>query len=278
MPLIKPCLVMVKRWDESLGFQIYSSAQHSALRHAASILTLSGDEGVWMALPILLGMGHFLTHLGHPSTFGFCVELLGDILMCCVIEMGLKFCFGRDRPSYAKQGTFYILPGEWWSFPSGHAMRAAFVTERLLADSSLFATLFGPYLANSFVAACILRLWAGFVAWSRVAKGRHSPIDVIVGLGVGSIVARIPLRIGVHAWCIAKLFAGSTTSAEAAVMVARPDLRLEGLFVHLAFQILWWAMQPFGLGLEITGMQVLGIAASISIVTGLLGALHIFPP
>merc|ERR1711879_1012946 len=104
---------------------------------------------------------------------------LGDILMVCVVEMLLKFCVQRERPPYAKQGTFYILPGEWWSFPSGHTLRATYLARRA---SELFSTSGSALASFPHVLPSLLASWAVLVGWSRVAKGKHSPLDVTAGL------------------------------------------------------------------------------------------------
>jgi len=267
-------LALVVECDHALGLRIYSfTSQVPLLRHLSTGMALSGDEAVWMTAPILLALCHTLTGQGPDTTVGFCVELLGDVLMCCVIEMGLKFCFRRERPPYAMQSTYCILPGEWWSFPSGHTLRAAYLARRVVLSPSLFSTLFGPSFATSPVGPMLLGLWAVLVGWSRTAKGRHFPCDVAAGLIFGFLVAEFPLRIGLQAWCVAKLFAGSVTCSELAVMTVRPELRLEGFSVHVAFQSIWFMMQPFGLSLNITAWMVLTMALSNALVSSMFAVL-----
>merc|ERR1712232_1543210 len=97
-------------WDHAIGRKVYLLGQSPMQKHIATVFALSGDEATWLVLPVLAALGHVVTGRGPTATLGFCVELLGDILMVCVVEMLLKFCAQRERPPYAKQGTFYILP------------------------------------------------------------------------------------------------------------------------------------------------------------------------
>merc|ERR1712032_567632 len=93
------------------------------------------------------------------------------------------------------------------------------------------------------------------------------------GLVCGLLIAELPVRIGLRSWCAAKLCAGSVTCSELAVMIVRPELRLEGFWVHVVFQLIWFAMQPFGLGLRITVPMVLALALSNALVSSILGVL-----
>mmetsp|Transcript_61213 Transcript_61213/g.171207 ORF Transcript_61213/g.171207 Transcript_61213/m.171207 type:complete len:386 (-) Transcript_61213:101-1258(-) len=266
------------RWDRLVGHRMYTTARESAVRHLAVVISLSGDEAIWMALPLFIALGSAVVGSKRDLAVGFSVELLGDVLMCSVVEMLLKFCVQRSRPDYAKQSSFYILPGEWWSFPSGHSFRAAFLVRRAAADPRLLAALFGEPAASTAVLPWLLAFWATLVGWSRVALGKHFPCDVAAGLLLGGFLGQLPPRIGLSAWCAAKLVAGSLAGAAAAVMAARPELRLEGFHVHIAFQTIWWAMQPFGLGFDISWVAALLLAAPNFCVFFLLGHLRIIMP
>ena len=81
-----------------------------------------------------------------------------------------------------------VLPGEQFSFPSGHSMRAAFVAGTVLR-SGAFGAAFG---APSSAARAAALVWAALVAASRVAKGKHFPIDVLAGNVLGLALALVP--------------------------------------------------------------------------------------
>eukprot|EP00419_Tripos_fusus_P026049 CAMPEP_0172715004 /NCGR_PEP_ID=MMETSP1074-20121228/67295_1 /TAXON_ID=2916 /ORGANISM="Ceratium fusus, Strain PA161109" /LENGTH=319 /DNA_ID=CAMNT_0013539535 /DNA_START=57 /DNA_END=1013 /DNA_ORIENTATION=- len=265
-------LVMADKFDKACGKRIFVTIQRSPLRHVAELLSLSGDEAVWMVGPLLVGIGLLLGNLGPSPGSSLMVELWGDVLMCSAVETGLKACLRRQRPEYAKQSSFCTLPGEWWSCPSGHAMRSAFLARRFFCKPFIAYEDLGPAAASTFSAGCFL--WAFLVGWSRIAKGRHFPGDVLLGLLFGYILAWLAAYVGLPMWCCAKLVAGSVTGAEAAFMFARPDLRLEGFKFHLIAQTFWWLSQPLGLGLDITYTQVMmGLFLPVNAIFLTLGTL-----
>jgi len=271
-------LAWISERDHALGNRVYSATRRSSLlRHVATAVTLSGDEAIWFSLPVVMALGHIATGSGPQSFLSFCIELLNDVMMCCVVEMGAKFCVQRDRPSYAHQGTLYILPGEWWSFPSGHSMRAAYLAHRLVRSPFLRAAMFGPSLASSALVPCASYVWALLVAWSRVAKGRHSPCDVLAGLLAGVLLSGLTTVIGLRAWSMARVLAGSAECIQLGVMAARPELRLTGFYIHLGLQLLWFSTQPYCAWFSISWAGVLALASTVflsSYVVGVASSPH----
>jgi len=263
--------VMADKFDKGCGKRVFTTTQKSPMRHVAELLSLSGDEVVWIGGPLLVGIGLILRNLGPSPGSGLMVELLGDVLMCCTVEMALKACLRRQRPEYAKQSSFCTLPGEWWSCPSGHAMRSAFLARRLFYKPFLAYEDLGPAAAASLSAGC--SVWAFLVGWSRIVKGRHFPGDVFLGLLSGNILAWLAAYIGLPTWCCAKLVGGSVAGAEAAFCFARKDLRVEGFSFHLIMQTFWWLSQPFGLGLEMTFTHVMWLALPVTAIFLALGKL-----
>lgn len=98
--------------------------------------------------------------------------------------------FRRSRPPYAKQNhETYVIPGELYSFPSGHSIRAGLLAFWLVygKNANLFYAKFGcgpPALAATLC-------WAALVAFSRLGKGRHFPSDVVVGYAIGVAVGYV---------------------------------------------------------------------------------------
>uniref|UniRef100_A0A7S2BZB0 Phosphatidic acid phosphatase type 2/haloperoxidase domain-containing protein n=1 Tax=Alexandrium andersonii TaxID=327968 RepID=A0A7S2BZB0_9DINO len=175
----------------------------------------------------------------------------------------MKFCVQRVRPRYAKQSTFYILPGEWWSFPSGHSMRAAYLAHRFSVTPSLQAAILGPAMAGSAAIPALAYAWAAMVGLSRVAKGRHSPFDVLVGLAAGVPLAELTLFVGLEAWTVGRFFAGSMECVLLGIMAAQPELRLEGFYVHAGLQALWFSFQPYNVWLPLTWGAVLALSSAL---------------
>lgn len=142
----------------------------------------------------------------------------------------MKAAFRRVRPDYVRQSTFYCLPGEWFSFPSGHTMRAAFLARRLLGDGP------GPW---SYVL---------LVAWARVARGKHFPLDVAGGLAGGLALAAAADALGAREWAALKYCAGAVLTFEAAAVLAVPRWRLAGSGVHVGINLLWLLSLRYGEG------------------------------
>ena len=115
------------------------------------------------------------------------VELFGGAAVSCITEQAVKFACGRSRPPWTPVQSQWVVPAEWLSFPSGHALRA-FHLCFLLADSELVG---GALPGGAALTAPRLLLWAAAVGAARVLKGRHYPLDVVAGalLGVGLGVA-----------------------------------------------------------------------------------------
>lgn len=249
-------------WDYSLGKRIFFATQaSSAQRTIATIVTLSVDEAVWFTMPVFLFCSQALLAWGPDWMLGASVELLGDVMMCCMLELALKFAFKRTRPTYAAQSSFYILPGEWWSFPSGHTMRAAYLVRQLQVNPSVSEAVLGsaPEAVSSLV-YWSLSVWAVAVGWSRVAKARHFPTDVAAGLAFGVLAADLRALVGIQAWCGVKLLAGGLTCAALGVEAVQPEMRLEGFAAHFVLQCVWFASQPYGFGLALTWRHVVALA------------------
>jgi len=113
-------------------------------------------------------------------------------------EMGAAA--GRGSPSRlrGRQGSRdalplkgVMIPGDQFSLPSGHSLRA-FACARVLISNPLLSTefgvaaLFGPDGGNG---ATVLLCLAALVAWARVALGKHSVLDCVAGslLGVAMV-------------------------------------------------------------------------------------------
>eukprot|EP00961_Rhodomonas_salina_P077680 1042120-Rhodomonas_salina.1 len=206
--------------DARLGRRVHLHGSRQPFSAIAEAIAMSADEIVWFPLPVvLLALGLIDTIPGW--------DFYGDVCMMAACEQTLKFFCRRTRPHYAKQGTFYCLPGEWFSFPSGHTMRAAYFSLRL------------PHYLPSFSSSSwILTAWAVLVAWSRVVKGRHFPLDVLGGFGAGGRACPGPEMEAcrhLHSlpvWlCVAVLSAvcGEPAMGQAAVIDFRNSLRSTGL-------------------------------------------------
>ncbi|MCA9083110.1 MAG: phosphatase PAP2 family protein [Planctomycetaceae bacterium] len=139
-----------------------------------SAVSSLGDGKFWYALmfifPIALGETG-LRATGHMAVVG-AVNL--------VLYRSIKLSTRRPRPCNAFEEIFSgTAPLDEYSFPSGHTMHAVAFT--------FIALLWCPQLAVLLIPFTLL------VALSRVILGLHYPTDVLMGAGIGIVVARISL-------------------------------------------------------------------------------------
>jgi len=186
----KGFLAGLREQDEALGLRIYTWAQSNKLvKNLCDLISLSGDEAIWFGVSTVGGMICFIARgYGALRPMG-CVEesfwdMFGTCAVCIFAESMFKISFRRTRPPYAVQSKSYCIYGEWWSFPSGHALRAFYFPFWL--SRSRFVKLIAPVIV--FPRARRLIPWALAVGFSRVAKGKHYPVDVVVGSLIGSLL------------------------------------------------------------------------------------------
>ena len=207
--------------DFELGRAIHGFAQKSKLQKSvASFFSLLVDEAVWFGLPLLSVALSYAAEVGLFSSFGFSflpsppeaaayrvffMLLYTEVTLVIAFGAGAKLLSRTPRPTYAKQGTFFITNGDRYSFPSGHSFFAMTVVTAL-----------GDLYAVPLVLKVVFVLG---VCWSRVAKGKHYPLDtvcgVLLGLFIGnqsltcSSAVRWSFKIAVAAIELLEIFAGT---------------------------------------------------------------------
>lgn len=99
-----------------------------------------------------------------------------------IVNQGLKRLFNRPRPTTAGDVRFQVRKPLTSSFPSGHASAAGFAATTLTGwDGKRTATLWWPAAAT--------------VALSRAYVRIHHASDVVAGLTVGVVLARLARRL-----------------------------------------------------------------------------------
>ena len=134
----------------------------------AQCITYSGDSLFALAL-LLLAARRFpqIVWLALPSA-----------LIATILSRGLKAIFNTMRPGALLPPEAFNLRGPLYlthSFPSGHTV-TAFVT----------AATFAWFLPRAWMRWCAFAL-ALLVGLSRVGVGAHWPLDVVAGMGVGTL-------------------------------------------------------------------------------------------
>lgn len=93
-----------------------------------------------------------------------------DLVLVAIVKAMVR----RRRPAHNRMDMFATFSVDRYSFPSGHATRAAMCARFLLAHLVLAAPL-----------RVLVMLWAVFVGFSRVLLGRHNVTDVAFGFFMG---------------------------------------------------------------------------------------------
>ncbi len=180
--------------DAKASHYVFTEAQQSArLKVLSQVMSLSIDEII--AFPVSALLGFALWSLGASgSTFDVAgrqfLHLFADFGAICMFEQLLKLMCRRDRPSWlpASKTKVYAMPFEWWSFPSGHSMRAAY-TATVLIDPQRSPLLTLELISQNDLTTALLFCWAIGVAVSRVAVAKHFVSDAIIGFSLGLLIA-----------------------------------------------------------------------------------------
>ena len=165
----------IYRFDVSLFMWISSCNTQAGWVRLARWVSASANGPLYLLLMLVL-------YLGRSE--------LADLLLSCLllgflierpIYFILKPIFRRDRPFENLKTRRHIVPGDRFSFPSGHTS-AAFLVATMLGS-------FEPILYPG------LLLWASSVAAARVILGVHFPTDTLVGALMGSGLAMAAMEI-----------------------------------------------------------------------------------
>ncbi|MBR8643088.1 phosphatase PAP2 family protein [Streptomyces tuirus] len=147
--------------------------------------------GTWTEAGLLVFVALFVTgwwraRRGSPHAFAIAVLAPVATAVAYVCSELLKSAVTQERPCRAVAGAAASLaecpPHGDWSFPSNHAT---------IAGASA--------VALALVRRALLWLTAPLallMAFSRVFVGVHYPHDVVAGLGLGTLVALVAIRLG----------------------------------------------------------------------------------
>uniref|UniRef100_A0A8C6YT34 Polyisoprenoid diphosphate/phosphate phosphohydrolase PLPP6 n=1 Tax=Nothoprocta perdicaria TaxID=30464 RepID=A0A8C6YT34_NOTPE len=175
----KPRWVPRKRDHALLAADLWASrrlgvcaAEGSPCAAARPLLRLVEVSG--HGLPWLLGTAYGLWRSGSAAAREVLLNLLFALLLDLVLVAVVKGLVRRPRPAHNKMDMFATISVDKYSFPSGHATRAALVCRFVLHHLVLAAPL-----------RVLVVLWALVVSLSRVMLGRHNVTDVLFGLLLG---------------------------------------------------------------------------------------------
>ncbi|NXT82117.1 PLPP6 phosphatase, partial [Zapornia atra] len=145
------------------------AGEGSAWGSARPLMKVSGH-----GIPWLLGTFYGLCQSDSSAAREVLLNLLFALLLDLVLVAVVKGLVKRRRPTHNKMDMFVTISVDKYSFPSGHATRAALVCRFFL-----------HHLVLAVPLRVLLVLWALVVGVSRVMLGRHNVTDVLFGLLLG---------------------------------------------------------------------------------------------
>uniref|UniRef100_A0A8P0S7Z5 Polyisoprenoid diphosphate/phosphate phosphohydrolase PLPP6 n=2 Tax=Canis lupus familiaris TaxID=9615 RepID=A0A8P0S7Z5_CANLF len=163
-------LLAIDLWlSKKLGVCAGERSSWGSARPLMKLLEISGH-----GIPWLLGTLYCLLRSDSWAGREVLTNLLFALLLDLLLVALIKGLVRRRRPAHNQMDMFVTLSVDKYSFPSGHATRAALVSR---------------FILNHLVLAIPLRvlvvLWAFIVGFSRVMLGRHNVTDVAFGFFLG---------------------------------------------------------------------------------------------
>ncbi len=151
-------------------------SRHPPVRRMFQAVSRLGDGVFWYALLLALPALH-----GRAGVRPALVMALTGIAGVALYKL-LKRTLVRERPFITHSGiSLHGAPLDRYSFPSGHTLHAVAFTWQAVAHFPELGWLLLPF-------TCL-------VAASRVVLGLHYPTDVLVGAGLGAMLAQLGLAL-----------------------------------------------------------------------------------
>ncbi|XP_071751761.1 polyisoprenoid diphosphate/phosphate phosphohydrolase PLPP6 [Centroberyx gerrardi] len=163
-------LLAIDLWlSKRLGVCACEDSSWGSIRPLMKLIEISGH-----GIPWLVGTAYCLyksdSAAGQEVMLNLFVALLLDLVLVGIVKAVVR----RRRPAHNRMDMFATFSVDRYSFPSGHATRAAMCGRFVLAHLVLAAPL-----------RVLVLLWAGLVGLSRVLLGRHNVTDVVFGFWMG---------------------------------------------------------------------------------------------
>ncbi|XP_020861986.1 polyisoprenoid diphosphate/phosphate phosphohydrolase PLPP6 [Phascolarctos cinereus] len=165
-------LLAIDLWvSKRMGVCAREKSSWGSARPLMKLLEISGHGVLWLA-----GTAYCLYQSDSWAGREVLVNLLFALLLDLVLVALLKGLVRRRRPSHNQMDMFFSFSVDKYSFPSGHATRAALVSRFIL-----------HHLVLAIPLRVLIVLWAFILGLSRVMLGRHNVTDVAFGFFLGYI-------------------------------------------------------------------------------------------
>ncbi len=154
--------------DGKIYLALYKEDRPVFFRRIMYIFSRLGDGYMWLLLAL------FLVIFKKPAPYIYILRSTTSTIISMVFLTYFKNLINRMRP-YVKFNLKPIIePPDRYSFPSGHTVIA----------SSLVLT-FGTQSVAVFIFCIVLGIC---IAVSRVFTGVHYPFDVLISIGIGTLI------------------------------------------------------------------------------------------
>lgn len=163
-------LLAIDLWlSKRLGVCACEDSSWGSIRPLMKLIEISGH-----GIPWLVGTAYCLYKSDSTAGQEVMLNLFMGLLLDLVLVGIVKAVVRRRRPSHNRMDMFATFSVDRYSFPSGHATRAAMCGRFVLAHLVLAAPL-----------RVLVLLWACLVGLSRLLLGRHNVTDVLFGFWMG---------------------------------------------------------------------------------------------
>ncbi|KAG8436517.1 hypothetical protein GDO86_007573 [Hymenochirus boettgeri] len=163
-------LLAVDLWlTKKMGVCAKDGSSWGTARPMMKLIEISGHGIPWIA-GTLYCLYKSDSSAGREVNLNLLFALLLDLILVGIVKGIVK----RRRPTHNRMDMFATFSVDKYSFPSGHATRAAMVSRFML-----------KHLVLAVPVRILVMLWAILVCMSRVMLGRHNVSDVAFGFFMG---------------------------------------------------------------------------------------------
>ena len=159
--------------DEDIAIPLYLTAAIAGTFFSWSLISNYVSMDIWYK--------NCLRGLGNVG-----LDMIMVWVLTCAVESTIKLIFRRSRPMLRTKAA---LPGDIYSFPSGHTMRGFYYYIPYMMRSRFVSaahhSIMGSINLNYTSLLPIAFTGAILTGFSRVARLRHWPSDVVMGGAIG---------------------------------------------------------------------------------------------
>ena len=159
--------------DRQWSARVARAAASHPLAYRASVILAHAGDGLFC-----LAVGLLVLLAGSRDHRNALLQIAASVLAAAALAAGVKFSVRRERPQGTDSTRWSAMSTrDPYSFPSGHAARAACIATGV---SVLYPAATWPCM-----------VWAAGVCLARVTLAAHYLLDVLVGVVLGALVARL---------------------------------------------------------------------------------------